>query len=292
MSGSALSKPNLKLPFPAGDTWTLTRAYNTVTHINYGPWADDRYALDFVESGCLSWGKPILAAADGVVEIKSLTNTGGYGINLFIDHGDGYKTRYAHLADILVAHGQYVQQGDEIGLVGNTGSVSGQACPSHPGMHLHFVLYRHGVGKKPEPMSGYTSFVAGKQYTSDNTGSVQFFYNKNLYTCAGPVVGGSDSSWMYACFDAGKEFEVGETVYAMVRIDSVLSDHRFRIRTYRNQTFQWEWVAGWNHVGSGWSHSHFWPALWGSYKGVWTFIISVDTGSGFVDLDSVTFTVQ
>ena len=62
--------PNLKLPFQASETWVLTRAYNTDTHRDYGSlWVDDRYALDFVEAGCISWRKPILAAASGTVEL-------------------------------------------------------------------------------------------------------------------------------------------------------------------------------------------------------------------------------
>lgn len=39
----------LKLPYKGGETWTLTRGYNTGTHVNYGVGSDDRYALDFVE---------------------------------------------------------------------------------------------------------------------------------------------------------------------------------------------------------------------------------------------------
>lgn len=286
--------PNLKLPFPAGESWTLTRGYNTVTHKYYGPWADDRYALDFVENGCLSWGKPILAAADGVIEIKSLTNTGGYGINLFINHGNGYKSRYAHLDSILVEDGAHVQQGDEIGLIGNTGNVSGSACPAHGGMHLHFALYKNGVGIKAEPMSGYTNFVAPKQYTSDNTTSAgSYEYNKNMYTCTGPIVGGGHTDWMYACYDAGKVFQVGEMIYAFVRIENVTSDHRFRVETYKNNAFQWEWTAGWNEVGSdGWTYSHFWPALWGAGAGTWKFKIYVDTGGGFKLLDTTSFEMK
>jgi len=289
----ALAKPDLKLPFPDGESWVLTRAYTTGTHTNYGTWADDRYALDFVEAGCLSMGKPVLAAADGVVEVQSFVDQSGYGINLLINHGGGYKSRYAHLASIAVPNGKAVKQGEQIGVVGNTGYVLGSACPQSPGMHLYFALYYNGVGVKPEPISGYSGLVAGKSYTSDNAGQDSYEYNGSLVACAGPVVGGADTGWLYACYDVGKRFAQGETVYALVRIENIKRSHRFRVRAYKNNTYQWEWAANWNYVGAeGWQYSHFWPALSNPAVGKWELKIDVDTGGGFKLIDSVQFFIE
>ena len=76
-------------------------------------------------------GTPVAAARDGVV-----TRAGPagrvYGNAVFLDHGDGSSTRYAHLSQVLVAPGARVQQGDPIGRVGSTGASTGP--------HLHFEL--------------------------------------------------------------------------------------------------------------------------------------------------------
>lgn len=176
--------PSLKLPFPSGEAWTMTRGYETLpTHKDYGgAFSDDRYALDFAFGNCdQTYGKTILAAASGTVvaitrtEKQSPDSKGGYGNSIVIDHGDGYSTRYAHLKSIKASVARYgapVNQGQEIGAAGGTGNVVGSACVNTPGVegvHLHFVLYRNGDGVKPEPMSGYGSFSAGNQYTSTNS---------------------------------------------------------------------------------------------------------------------------
>lgn len=174
--------PSLKLPFPSGEAWTMTRGYSTTpTHIDYGgAFSDDKYALDFAFGTCdQTYGKTILAAASGTVKSISRSEnqspTTGYGNSVVIDHGDGYSTRYAHLKSIeasVAREGAPVNQGQKIGKAGGTGNVSGSACVNTPGVqgvHLHFVLYRNGDGVKPEPMSGYSSFSAGNQYTSTNS---------------------------------------------------------------------------------------------------------------------------
>jgi murein DD-endopeptidase MepM/ murein hydrolase activator NlpD len=79
-------------------------------------------------------GSPIVAPADGVV--KSSGMKGGYGYCVFIDHGYGFETRYAHCSAILVSEGESVKRGDLIALVGTTGWSIGP--------HLHYeVLVNH-----------------------------------------------------------------------------------------------------------------------------------------------------
>lgn len=82
-------------------------------------------------------GTPIFAAAPGVV-IKSGWNKGGYGNLVDIQHPDGTLTRYAHNYRLLVQPGQFVEQGQQISLMGSTGRSTGS--------HLHFEVHRGGKG--------------------------------------------------------------------------------------------------------------------------------------------------
>jgi len=86
-------------------------------------------------------GNPVYATGDGVVE-KVTFQFRGYGNEVVVNHGFGYKTRYAHLNVVDVAVGNYLKRGDRIGEVGNTGKSTGP--------HLHYeVLYR---GSPVNPM--------------------------------------------------------------------------------------------------------------------------------------------
>ncbi len=88
-----------------------------------------------------SCGTPIRAAAEGLVVPDSSFGdgldgwNGGYGKFVLIEHpfGDGVRTRYAHMTTISVNIGDYVEQGQVIGTMGQTGDATG--C------HLHFEVY-------------------------------------------------------------------------------------------------------------------------------------------------------
>ncbi len=84
-------------------------------------------------------GAPIVAVQYGVV--TRIGETGGYGLTLDINHGDGIVTRYGHLSGYSVQVGDYVNQGDVIAFVGSTGNSNGP--------HLHVELYIDGLPKNP-----------------------------------------------------------------------------------------------------------------------------------------------
>ena len=67
----------------------------------------------------------------------------GYGLYVDISHGDGYRTRYAHLSSIDVQVGETVGQGQVIGVSGDSGVSSGP--------HLHFEIWRKG--RRVNPLS-------------------------------------------------------------------------------------------------------------------------------------------
>ncbi|MCH9743172.1 MAG: M23 family metallopeptidase, partial [Proteobacteria bacterium] len=71
----------------------------------------------------------------------------GYGIQVIINHGYGFKTVYAHLSKALVSRGQVVGRGDDIGLSGNTGSASGP--------HVHYEVIFLGNKLNPRPFSDW-----------------------------------------------------------------------------------------------------------------------------------------
>lgn len=77
-------------------------------------------------------GTPIYATGDATVERAS--RFGSYGNVVFLDHGYGYQTRYAHMSELNVHVGQKVKRGDVIGYVGNTGLSSAP--------HLHYEVWK------------------------------------------------------------------------------------------------------------------------------------------------------
>lgn len=78
-------------------------------------------------------GTPILAAAAGrVIIAKNGGYNGGYGLYVVIEHDNGTQTLYAHNSKNLVSVGDYVEQGQQIALVGSTGRSTGN--------HVHFEV--------------------------------------------------------------------------------------------------------------------------------------------------------
>ena len=85
-------------------------------------------------------GTPIYATGDGVVE-KVLFQFSGYGNEVIIDHGYGYKTLYAHLNTIEVQQGMKVRRGERIATMGSTGKSTGP--------HLHYEVHYKGHSVNP-----------------------------------------------------------------------------------------------------------------------------------------------
>ena len=172
INGARATEINFKLPYPSQQKFILVNGYNTPpTHIH-----KDSYALDFTKNECEAYGMPAIASHSGVVSLVLDENkSGGYGYVADVTFDNGMITRYAHLiaGSIVVKVGDNIQVGQEIGKIGNSGLVMGNACPSYPGTHLHFAVYQKQadgtmVAYKPEPISGYTNLLAGNWYTSDN----------------------------------------------------------------------------------------------------------------------------
>ncbi|MFL0079724.1 M23 family metallopeptidase [Tenacibaculum maritimum] len=84
-------------------------------------------------------GTQIYASGNGTVIKAARSST--FGNVVYIDHGYGYKTIYAHMSKIVARKGQKVKRGDLIGYVGNTGR---SAAP-----HLHYEVHKNGRPVNP-----------------------------------------------------------------------------------------------------------------------------------------------
>lgn len=84
---------------------------------------------------CAAYGTTIIASDSGTVIAAGWHYS--YGNYVEIDHGNGYKTLYAHMSAISVTQGQAVSQGDKIGEVGSTGNSTGNHC--------HFEMFYNGA---------------------------------------------------------------------------------------------------------------------------------------------------
>lgn len=128
-----------QMPFPCGETWTGS------TRAGHSP---SPSSIDWNRNPDL--GAPVVAAASGIVTAAQAMSKGGYGRWVVIDHGNGESSLYAHLASVVVALGQRVDQGAMIGTLGDSGRVTGS--------HLHF---EEQGGRKVLP-----AWFAGAPYTS------------------------------------------------------------------------------------------------------------------------------
>ena len=128
----------------------------------------DKYALDFNGPSDSDRGAIVLAITDGIV-LKAGDYGDGYGYQVVLGHAYCYESRYAHFKNVLVSEGQWVAQGEPLGLVGSTGQADGS--------HLHFAMYHsetcesgNRVSAKPEPMEGQIPIEDGMHITSRNYG--------------------------------------------------------------------------------------------------------------------------
>lgn len=130
-----LSAASQKLPFyrPTGNP-ALSSSYG----VRFDPFTHRpafHSGLDFPGS----FYTPIMATAPGVISFVGVRS--GYGNVVEIDHGNGFKTRYAHLQAASVRVGQRVAIGQRIAAMGSTGRSTGP--------HLHYEVWVNGRAQNP-----------------------------------------------------------------------------------------------------------------------------------------------
>ncbi|MFS0890943.1 peptidoglycan DD-metalloendopeptidase family protein [Peribacillus frigoritolerans] len=111
-----------------------------------GAAGDSHKGIDFA----CSIGQSVPASKDGKVVYAGWQNPNnhkeGYGLYVWVEHGNGSKTTYAHLSGVSVSAGDSVKLGDVVGKCGNSGSSTGP--------HLHFEIFRNGFRADPAPFIG------------------------------------------------------------------------------------------------------------------------------------------
>lgn len=111
------------------------------SYFGYRP--DPIYKVEKLHTGIdfsAQMGTEAYATGDGVVSDVEKGHW-GYGNMVTIDHGYGYKTRYAHLQKAAVRKGQRMKRGQLIGFIGNTGKTTG--------VHLHYEVLKNDTPINP-----------------------------------------------------------------------------------------------------------------------------------------------
>ncbi len=106
--------------------------------IRLSPFTDTKVFHQGLDIGA-AIGSPARAAAGGKVVRSGFESL--YGNLVVIDHGNGYRTVYAHLSERLVEKGDIVPRGEVIGKVGKTGRTTGP--------HLHYEVHVNGLPVNP-----------------------------------------------------------------------------------------------------------------------------------------------
>lgn len=120
----------------------ITTIYGVRRYYN-GVFANDYFHRGVDYAG--AYGSPVFAAAAGKVELvgREAQRFKVHGNCIGIDHGQGVETIYLHLSRIDVKEGDFVQAGQVIGALGNSGASTGP--------HLHWGLYVFGQSVDPVP---------------------------------------------------------------------------------------------------------------------------------------------
>ncbi|MEO3775884.1 M23 family metallopeptidase [Micromonospora sp. B11E3] len=133
---TATAKPRTtSKPTPA---WVIPMKGAQITSCYGQRWGTLHAGIDFA----MPAGTPIHAAAAGTV-VKAGDVGDGYGISVFVDHGNGYLTHYAHQSRTAVSVGQRVKAGQVLGYEGATGDATGP--------HLHFEVHKGQMWNQIDP---------------------------------------------------------------------------------------------------------------------------------------------
>lgn len=145
---SIAARPGFQLPFRCGQLWAGQ------TRTNHSP----TLSVDFNRFN--DFGDLVVASAAGkVVRVEHIVGA-SYGRWIEIAHGNGYRTRYAHLSGYRVVPGQRVKRGQILGRVGNSGGSTGA--------HLHYEQRRFGTAIRATFNGNTARYFGTRNYRSRN----------------------------------------------------------------------------------------------------------------------------
>jgi Peptidase family M23 len=126
------NRPAFKMPFDCGQSWRGSnwQGHSPAHSIDWNHYDANGNPDDF--------GRRVFASAGGTVLESYYSTTTGYGNTIVIGHGDGWRTRYAHLKVRDVAEGDKVTIGQKIGEVGASSALY-DLSP-----HLHYEQIYNG----------------------------------------------------------------------------------------------------------------------------------------------------
>jgi murein DD-endopeptidase MepM/ murein hydrolase activator NlpD len=134
-------------PIRNKDLVRLNTTFGMRLHPLLGYWREHR-GLDLTAPS----GAPVYATGDAYVQTAHYSDT--YGYVIYLRHGFGYETRYAHLTKYIVRQGDRVQRGQVIGYVGTTGQSDAS--------HLHYeILYN---GDQVNPMNFFHRYLSNEEH--------------------------------------------------------------------------------------------------------------------------------
>jgi murein DD-endopeptidase MepM/ murein hydrolase activator NlpD len=134
-------------PIANKDLIRLHTTFGMRLHPILGYWREHR-GLDLTAPK----NAPVYATGDGYVHMAYYSDT--YGQVVYLRHGYGYETRYAHLTKYIVRQGQRVQRGQVIGYVGTTGQSEAN--------HLHYEVLLNG--SQVNPMNFFHRYLSNEEY--------------------------------------------------------------------------------------------------------------------------------
>jgi peptidase M23-like protein len=132
-SAELLSRPAFKMPFLCGQRWLGNnwQGHSPAHSIDWNHYSSTGATDDY--------NRRVFASAGGTVLASYYSKTTGYGNTIVIGHGNGWRTRYAHLRTRAVAKGDHVKVGQKIGRVGKSSALYNLSP------HLHYEQIHDGA---------------------------------------------------------------------------------------------------------------------------------------------------